>query len=369
MGRRPYQRDAAVRRAQVVAHAPRAEPPVAMDGQLFLELTSASTSVARCRLVGARLPAGIGRGLAGVSLGAVQPECVDIKEGRMRELEAELLFDAKGLLSESPHWSGAEQALYWVDIENGLLHRLDWRRRNHECVSLPAPVTMVIPGPRLLVTSGNRLLRFEWTTRQSELVAALALDPTCVRFNDGQLDPQGRLWLGTMAIDEQSPIAGLYRLDGQTLEQVLADVTVSNGLVWSGDTVYYADSGTFRVDAFDYDVASGTLAADSRRTILEFGKDDGPPDGMALDSDGNLWVALVKGRRVSCFSPHTGDELARIHVDAAKVCACCFGGPEMQDLIISTGRDGEGGPAASGALFVAQPGVRGVLAPSSPGIA
>jgi sugar lactone lactonase YvrE len=287
----------------------------------------------------------------------------------MKEFQAELLFDAKGKLSESPQWSSAEQALYWVDIENGLLHRLEWRRRSHECVSLAAPVTMVVPGPPLLVTSGNRLLRFDWSTRESQQIAALALDPDRVRFNDGKIDPQGRLWLGTMAIDETSPIAGLYRLMGQNLEQVLADVRISNGILWHGETMYYADSGTFRVDAFDYHAERAELDIESRRTILEFPEENGPPDGMAMDIGGNLWIAVVKGKRVSCFSPNTGEELARIVVNAAKVSACCFGGPEMKHLLISTGKGGNDDPPGSGAIFVAETGVRGVVSPSPRGIA
>jgi sugar lactone lactonase YvrE len=279
----------------------------------------------------------------------------------VKELQADLLFDAKGKLSESPQWSIAEQALYWVDIENGLLHRFEWRRRNHECVSLPAPVSMVVPGPPLLVTSGNQLLRFDWNTRESQQIAALPLDPGLVRFNDGKIDPRGRLWLGTMAIDEKSPIAGLYRLSRQTLDQVLSDVTISNGLVWHGETMFYADSGTFRVDAFDYDAERGRIA--NRRPVLEFPKKHGPPDGMALDVDGNLWIALVKGKRVSCFSPANGEELARITVNASKVSACCFGGPEMAHLFISTGKEAND-PSGSAALFVAEPGARGVGSPS-----
>lgn len=283
----------------------------------------------------------------------------------MREVRAELLVDVKGRLSESPQWSSAEQALYWVDIENGLLHRLEWRRRSHECMSLPGPVTMVVPGPELLVTSGNRLLRLDWNTRECQPIAALALDPARLRFNDGRLDPRGRLWLGTMAIDEKSPIAGLYRLVEHTLEPILGDVTISNGIVWFGDTMYYADSGTFRVDAFAYDAARGALDKESRKTVLEFPKDVGPPDGMAVDVDGNLWIALVDGQRVSCFSPGTGEELARVHVHAAKVCACGFGGPDMTHLFVSTGTKGPDDPAGSGAIFVAEPGARGVPAPSS----
>ena len=287
----------------------------------------------------------------------------------MKEVPAELLFDAKGKLSESPQWSSAEQALYWVDIENGLLHRFDWRQRSHECVSLPAPVTMVVPGPPLLVTSGNSLLHFDWNTRESHQIAALALEPGRLRFNDGKIDPQGRLWLGTMAIDEKSPIAGLYRLGGHTLEQVLADVRISNGIIWHDGTMYYADSGTFRVDAFDYDAERGELDTDSRRTILEFAEKNGPPDGMALDVDGNLWIALVKAKRVSCFSPDKGEELARVNVDVSKVSACCFGGPGMTHLFITTGNEGHDDPPGSGAIFVAEPGTRGVVTPGPRGIA
>lgn len=235
-------------------------------------------------------------------------------------------------------------------------------------MSLPAPVTMVVPGPPLLVTSGNSLLHFDWHTRESQQLAALALDPTRVRFNDGKIDPHGRLWLGTMAIDEKSPIAGLYRLVGHTLEQVLADVSISNGIVWCGETMYYADSGTFRVHAFDYGAERGDLDLDSRRTVLEFPGENGPPDGMALDVDGNLWIALVKGQRVSCFSPDTGEELARIIVNAAKVSACCFGGPEMKHLFISTAKEGNDDPQGSGAIFVAEPGARGVVSPTPQGI-
>ncbi len=287
----------------------------------------------------------------------------------MKQVEAALLFDAKGTLSESPQWSSAEQALYWVDIENGLLHRFDWRRRSHECVSLPAPVSMVVASPPLLVTSGNRLLRFDWDRREPQLVAALPLDPARLRFNDGKVDPQGRLWLGTMALDEKSPIAGLYRLTGGVLEQVLADVTVSNGIVWHGDTMYYADSGTGRLDAFDYDPSLGRIDIARRRTILAFPEEEGPPDGMALDVDGNLWIALVNGRRVSCVSPVDGKELARVAVNASKVSACCFGGPEMTHLFISTGRERDEGPAQPGGIFVAEPGVRGAAWPTPQGIA
>jgi sugar lactone lactonase YvrE len=149
----------------------------------------------------------------------------------------------------------------------------------------------------------------------------------------------------------------------------LADVTISNGMIWDGTTMYYADSGASRVDAFDYRAERGELDVRSRRTILEFPEEIGPPDGMALDVDGNLWIALVKGKRVSCFSPDSGEELARVIVNASQVSACCFGGPEMRHLLISTGKEGHDDPPGSGAIFVAEPGARGVVSPTPQGIA
>jgi len=281
----------------------------------------------------------------------------------MNELDAHLLVDVKGRLSESPQWSSAEGALYWVDIENGLLHRFDWRTTCHECVSLPAPVTMVTPGPRPLVTSGNSLLRLDWKTRASQRIASLPLDPSRVRFNDGKLDPQGRLWLGTMAIDEHSPVAGLYRLVGQTLEQVLTDVTVSNGIVWHGQTMYYADSGAGTLDAFDFDGASGEL--ERRRNLVRY-EGAAFADGLWVDDEGCLWVAMWGGGEVRRYAPD-GGLLDTWPLPVSQPSACCFVGPGRDILLVTSARFELSAEAlarepAAGRVMAIDPGVTGPAA-------
>ena len=116
------------------------------------------------------------------------------------------------------------------------------------------------------------------------------------RFNDGKVDPEGRLWAGTMGIDEAPNVGSLYRLNRNLSADKLFDqVSVSNGMVWTSDqkTFYYIDSPTRRVDVFDCDMAAGTLS--NRRTAFELPEGMGYPDGMCIDDEGMLWVALWQG--------------------------------------------------------------------------
>ena len=148
---------------------------------------------------------------------------------------------------------------------------------------------------------------------------------------------------------------------------MLGEVAISNGLAWSADsrTLYYIDSPTRRVDAFDFDPEEGGLS--NRRTAVALQDGWGYPDGMAIDAEDKLWVALWEGWGVARFDPGSGELLARIEVPVARVTSCCFGGPGYQDLYITTAsRDMEAEewkrqPEAGG-LFVARPGVPGLPA-------
>jgi sugar lactone lactonase YvrE len=126
-----------------------------------------------------------------------------------------------------------------------------------------------------------------------------AFDDPSVRMNAGGCDPQGRFYCGSMAYDFAPRRASLYQLDADHgVRVILRGVTISNGLVWSleGSTVYYIDTPTQRVDAFDFDAAEGTLS--NRRTVVEIPKSDGEPDGMTIDTEGSLWVAMWGGAAV-----------------------------------------------------------------------
>jgi sugar lactone lactonase YvrE len=157
-----------------------------------------------------------------------------------------------------------------------------------------------------------------------------------MRCNDGACDPAGRFWIGTMALDERPGAGALYRYDVDgTLRTMLEGVTLSNGLGWdaSGRLMYYVDSPTQRIDVFDFDAASGALAG--RRPFAVIPEEDGIPDGLAVDDDGGIWLALHGGGEVRRFDPDGGVS-GRVKVPVPKVTACCFAG----ERLFVTARDG-----------------------------
>ena len=184
-------------------------------------------------------------------------------------------------------------------------------------------------------------------------------DDERVRMNEGGCDPDGRFYCGSMAYDQTPGAAALYRLDpDRTVRAVLAGVTVSNGLEWSPDgaLAYYNDTATHRVDVFDYDTTTGLTG---RRPFVEL-PDDGRPDGLTVDAQGGVWVALSGGGAVHRYTPEgVLDEV--VELPTPKVTACTLGGPALDQLFVTTSREGlapDEDPVA-GSLFRARVDVPG----------
>lgn len=207
------------------------------------------------------------------------------------------------------------------------------------------------------------------------------------RCNDGKCDPQGRLWIGTMNTevhqDTGTPQKGrlycvqkkkagpLFSLDedGKRIGEVeavtkLEGVLCSNGLEWADQHMYYIDSHLQCVDVMNYSDASGDIC--NRRTVVNFPKEGGFPDGMTVDADGKLWVAIWKGGCVIQYDPHTGQEIQRVSIPAKFTTSVCFGGSDLSELYVTSSAepdDGSGPDLVSehpGALFrVHIPGVKG----------
>lgn len=189
------------------------------------------------------------------------------------------------------------------------------------------------------------------------------------RFNDGKCDPAGRFWAGTMSLGSDPPGAGsLYVMDTDlSVRRALEKVTISNGIVWSLDhsTMYYIDTPTREVSAFDYDIETGAIS--NRRAAVTIPEGYGSPDGMAIDVEGMLWVAVWGSSEVSRWDPTSGELLQTISVPATQVTACAFGGPDLDQLYITTARirldeQALADQPHAGGLFRARPGVRGVEA-------
>ena len=181
-----------------------------------------------------------------------------------------------------------------------------------------------------------------------------------VRMNDGATDPHGRFYCGSMAYDMTAGAGALYRLDpGGAASVVLSSVTCSNGLAWSPDgaSAYYVDSLTYRIDAFAYDESGLT----DRRPFVAVAADDGMPDGLTVDREGGVWVALYGGSAVRRYSP-VGKLDEVLELPVSQVTACTFGGPALDELYITTSRleVPEGEQPEAGSVFRVEPGVAGV---------
>jgi sugar lactone lactonase YvrE len=261
-------------------------------------------------------------------------------------------------------WDPSPGVVRWVDMLAGDILALDGKTGDVSRLHVGSVAAAIRPrmagGLVIAVERGFAML--DPGSDATSPMPELWRDPT-VRMNDGACDPAGRFFAGSMAYDEAPGRGTLYRLDpDRTVTPVLESVAISNGLVWTqdGTTAYYVDSQTQRIDAFDYDVASGTLT--DRRPIAKIDERHGTPDGLTIDADGFIWVALWGGFAVRRYSPR-GRLDGVVEVPVSQVTACAFGGHALDELYISTSRLGfkaEDQPQA-GAVFRHRPGVMGVL--------
>src|SRR6185437_4261492 len=248
---------------------------------------------------------------------------------------AEMLTKPLAHHGEGPVWVARDTSLYWVDMLAGDVLQLDGEGQvsRHHVGSVAAALRPRASGGLVVaVERGFALVEHDWTMR--ELPEAFA--DVSVRMNDGGCDPQGRFYCGTMAYDAAPGAGTLFRLDpDESVHVVLDGVTVSNGLAWSPDgaTVYYVDSATQRIDAFDFD--AGSVAFQHRRTVVQIDPDLGSPDGLTVDGEGGLWVALWDGAAVHRYSPD-GRLAEVIELPTPRVSACTFGGERLDQLFITT---------------------------------
>jgi sugar lactone lactonase YvrE len=252
------------------------------------------------------------------------------------ELDAELVLDARAILGEGPVWDAEAGVLWWVDIEGRQIHRFHPSTRADTTIATPSMVGAVALRARggLVAALADGVYRVDVASGAFERVLELG-EPPDVRSNESKCDPAGRLLVGTMAYD-YAPIGSLYSIDaGGSVRRLLGDLEIANGMAWSADggTFYYIDSPTRRVDAFDYDLATGSIAR--RRPWLVFDDPIAKPDGMAIDSEGGLWIAFWGAGEVRRYGPDRSLDVV-VRVPAKQVTSAVFGGPDLRDLYITS---------------------------------
>lgn len=245
----------------------------------------------------------------------------------------DVVVDGRALVAESPVWDEATGTLCWVDILRREVHRYSPAEDRDSSIRLPWTVGAVVPrrDGGLLVTAGLGVALLDEASGQLDWLAQAGRGD---RMNDAGCDPDGRLFAGTLTIAQRPGASALYRLDGCALTPVL-DVGLSNGLGWSPDgaILYYADTVTERIDAFDYEPADGSIS--HRRTFVDLHDVPGRPDGLTVDAAGGVWVAMARGGAVRHFDPDTSLTDV-IEVGAPGVTCCGFGGAGLRDLYITT---------------------------------
>lgn len=280
-----------------------------------------------------------------------------------RRLSADLVASPGCELGEGPKWDEARGRLRFVDVLRGRVLWLDVDTEDVEVAVLGQPVGATARtadgGLLAAVRDGVGVLRRD---AAFTLVIPIERDDSTMRMNDAQVDPDGRLFAGTMAFDETPGRGTLYRLDANLrLSIVLRGLTISNGLGWSPDgrRMYFVDSPERRVDVLDRDPATGAVSG--RRPLADLRDRDGVPDGLAVDEAGGIWLAMWGGGAVLGLDAD-GRLRTEIVVPTPQVTSCAFGGPAHDRLFVTTAamvQDGVPPRSPAGAVFACDVGVAG----------
>jgi sugar lactone lactonase YvrE len=255
-------------------------------------------------------------------------------------------------LGESPVWDPRTAELVWVDIRGERVYWWEPGALSPKSLYVGGSVSAVAPreagGYMLATRSGFAVLD---ETGALSVIAEVEAELPENRMNDGKCDPRGRFWVGTMSESDRPGAGSLYRLENDgSVAKVVGEVSISNGLDWSTDekVMYYVDSLAHGLDAFDFTSETGEVSA--RRRLVDIPESLGLPDGITVDEQGYVWVALHNGSAVHRYSPEGLLDM-RIELPVALVTSCTFGGPDLHDLYITTAVDPDRQEPLAGSIF------------------
>jgi sugar lactone lactonase YvrE len=285
------------------------------------------------------------------------------------DVEVTTAFAGRARVGEGPVWDDRKHVLHWVDILAGTIHTGDPRTGSQASVSLPTLVGAAIPrrGGGFIAATAEGFVAVEADGMVGRRLTVL---PAGQRMNDAKCDAVGRFWAGSVDMEFAAAQGALHvlRPDWQT-GQVLDGLTLPNGLAWSldGRTFYLVDTVAAELYAFDSQPDGPVLT--NRRLIARFPTRLGMPDGMTIDAQGCLWIAMWGGDRVLRVSPE-GRILLEVPMPVHQPSSCAFGGPDLDILYVTSARDGlqlDEDDIAGSVFALRGHGVRGLPAVTFPG--
>lgn len=286
----------------------------------------------------------------------------------MKSQQLEYIANSICILGESPIWDAVNARILWLDILKSEVHQFYPGLKEHKTVQLnkvPGCITLNSRG-ELLTAVEDGFAALDFATGKLSMLAEVEKDNDDNRFNDGKCDASGRFWAGTMSKSGKPAAGSLYALETNgSVTLKIEGVSCSNGLAWSPDNskFYYIDSPTKQIVSYDFDLDSGDICG--KRVVINFSSRDGTPDGMTIDRDGMIWIALWNGWRIIRVNPVTGHMLESVSLPVSRVTSCTFGGAQLQDLYITSARIGLTGielkkqPRAGGFFVIKNAGFQG----------
>lgn len=246
-------------------------------------------------------------------------------------------------LGEGPFWDHIHGELWWVDILRGTIHQYAPDSGLQHIFQIGQLVSSVVlrENGGCIVTLKDGFAYFHPETELLEPIVQPETELLSNRFNDGKCDPEGRFWAGTMHLDGEKTTGSVYMLDTKhNLSIHIRHVICANGLAWDTERskFYFVDTLSRKITAYDYDAATGKIS--NENIIITIPSHEGLPDGMTIDREGMLWIALWGGWCIARYNPLTGECLDRIQLPVSNVTSCTFGGANMGDIYITTAKTG-----------------------------
>jgi sugar lactone lactonase YvrE len=278
-------------------------------------------------------------------------------------------YPSQCILGEGPMWHSVRKSCFWVDIENQEFFEFNWLDQKITCRQLNHKPSLIIQDNdnQLLLGLKGGIAKYNLDTDRLNWLIDIEKEYTDHRCNDGACDSKGRLWIGTMQTDFKEGAGSFYCVDEKLiLTRKIKNVTISNGIAWSPDNtrLYFIDSPTQSVQAFRFDENSGDI--DFEKVVIDIPKRLGTPDGMSMDEEGMLWIAHWGGFAVFRWNPADGKLIGSIKLPVPNVSSCAFVGGDRDYLLITTARQKLTDHELvlypeSGNVFIAEPGVRGII--------